>query len=1227
MVRKRKALTFSSRTTKKRRQSAAAAAAAPATSDHSSAEESDVEQHSDADADADETEQHSEVESDTTVSSASGRSPRTRRATRPSSPAYSPSSSSSSVPTTATTATAAWQNTTAFTTANAQYFKAVLPIFRQGDLQAYAAQPAKMPQELDQLTFSQWLQYSLSQPDFKPNNMYTDQQYIDLLHQCCTSQTVSTQMEDRTEKEQQWVYNQLKTGTFKRVDMAHRVSADRVDTGPVLITFVEPKGNSTEAFIRRDPKSRDELTFGMMRRCIPASQMEAAIELGHRGPQGVGHVGMDNTFINCSRMFDGVPRKYVREYVKRCAICQIKQPKKYKEPLHTLKSKSMWDRVIMDLVDYGPKKISRGMRYMWHAQDHFSKYNFAGGMAGKSAPDVRPHVEAMLMHTGQIKVLQCDNGGEFMGCINELCDDWGIERPRKSSPFTPQTNGLVERSGGTLKRALDKWMEQEGTNEWMDGLARIVHQVNCTVSTATRRTPYEVIYSWKPRWDSNPIPRRLDPTTMLACAEADLDEAAAANSDLPEPSPPTETAAATLIDIRERSGSASEPDSGDEYFRHTPQVLQRTPEVSGRTLEVLPRVSQPLVPLSADEVIEDAVAVARHLAYTGDSFGSMDPSLNMLVCSDPTRGHEMPPEIEPEDEFTAYGDEYGYLDDSAIQDVAPQHHGSITPWMGDVLNSGPFMFFRRGTYGSGRCLLSAWLGAAVADRGECGQPEKDAKYQCDMLRRSLGIWMLGLSEKGRAELSTVLHHVGNSGATLLQRRGQEARTPEACWWALLDHLNDYKEDLGWDALAALSRFHKVNVLLFVQLTETSTYHARSRRAQQLWREAKEAGEEEERAAMRQNDVNTPGGQWVESTCTGTHVLVPRGLNPTWPFRVLFQRAQVDHHTGANNLSRSSGGLGHFETLIVRQTQLPDDEEPPNTQWNGLFGVNDHEWPHLHTIATRYMAEQYNDLARVRMMEARDKETELADFRVLNAVGLRMATIGQNKKQNSKKGKGTDSLPCIIIAVKAAAASKSSSTDSPTTLSISHQKYTLLCEFGLLEKDYRQDQLVPITLNNFPQLVSIYATFSAGQLCAPTSQDYVPIRPVDYPLVSAEAAWRQELKKTPPTQKKQGRRRDAPERPAAVAADTAIVNAQVDRNRAPDLFALTSVPALTIAPRPSGLRTITVLDHRKNMSEFQVEYGAPSDMIKWERRSLFRKHPEYHEQLVAYCVKHKLTLPE
>jgi hypothetical protein len=112
----------------------------------------------------------------------------------------------------------------------------------------------------------------------------------------------------------------------------------------------------------------------------------------------------------------------------------------HRAALVPLTSKALWERVEMDLLDFHSRP-SRGFHYIWHAQDHFSKFHFGAAITSKSAVDVAKCVQAMLMFTGPIKILQCDNGCEFMAGVLALCEQWGMPPPTNSSPYHPQTNG------------------------------------------------------------------------------------------------------------------------------------------------------------------------------------------------------------------------------------------------------------------------------------------------------------------------------------------------------------------------------------------------------------------------------------------------------------------------------------------------------------------------------------------------------------------------------------------------------------------------------------------------------------------------------------------------------------------------------------------------------------------------------------------------------------------
>jgi hypothetical protein len=234
-----------------------------------------------------------------------------------------------------------WQSKAPFQPS--QLFISSLPIFRKSDIQHYEPVEECSEEELSRFTFKEALDYFLRLPANanKRRALFTDQQYIDLLHQCVSTQKVAEQMQGRSKTEERWLYGQLKMSTYKQVQMSYRVAEDQTDTGPVLVTFKDQTDGKGECFTRRPATSTEPLLLGAMRRCIPYSQLEAAIEISHRGPLGVGHAGQDGTWHNCLRMFDGITRDLCREYVKRCGMCQTKQAKVHKAALVPLSSKAL----------------------------------------------------------------------------------------------------------------------------------------------------------------------------------------------------------------------------------------------------------------------------------------------------------------------------------------------------------------------------------------------------------------------------------------------------------------------------------------------------------------------------------------------------------------------------------------------------------------------------------------------------------------------------------------------------------------------------------------------------------------------------------------------------------------------------------------------------------------------------------------------------------------------
>ena len=67
--------------------------------------------------------------------------------------------------------------------------------------------------------------------------------------------------------------------------------------------------------------------------------------------------------------------------------------------------------------------------------------------------------------------------------INEMCKILGVKK-LQTTPYHPQTNGLVERSHQTIMRIIGKLGEDKKA-DWPGHLAEIMHAYNATCSAMT----------------------------------------------------------------------------------------------------------------------------------------------------------------------------------------------------------------------------------------------------------------------------------------------------------------------------------------------------------------------------------------------------------------------------------------------------------------------------------------------------------------------------------------------------------------------------------------------------------------------------------------------------------------------------------------------------------------------------------------------------------------------
>jgi transposase InsO family protein len=101
----------------------------------------------------------------------------------------------------------------------------------------------------------------------------------------------------------------------------------------------------------------------------------------------------------------------------------------------------------------------------------------------------------------KIKVFRIDNGGEFYrNEFKEFCKKYGIAR-QKTTPYTPQQNGVAERMNRTLMEKSRSMLNgaELGQEFWAKAVGTTCYLVNRSPSSVLGdKTPHEVWFGKKP---------------------------------------------------------------------------------------------------------------------------------------------------------------------------------------------------------------------------------------------------------------------------------------------------------------------------------------------------------------------------------------------------------------------------------------------------------------------------------------------------------------------------------------------------------------------------------------------------------------------------------------------------------------------------------------------------------------------------------------------------------
>jgi transposase InsO family protein len=203
----------------------------------------------------------------------------------------------------------------------------------------------------------------------------------------------------------------------------------------------------------------------------------------------------------------------------------------------------------MDLTDLKRRPGLKGRfsyRYLLVVVDQFSKYAWVEPLRTKDKKAVIKALGKIFTRIrkkwkGKVRSIQSDNGSEFVnkdmtnflrgkGSQRGRFYKWSSQKSKPvpdkakqqaqpnshgdvpqlfSTPYTPDSQGQVERFNRTLKRKLSLLRQATGEPNWMESLQAIVEAYNNTYQNTVKDTPHNVMQRYKEGGEVEPTLERL----------------------------------------------------------------------------------------------------------------------------------------------------------------------------------------------------------------------------------------------------------------------------------------------------------------------------------------------------------------------------------------------------------------------------------------------------------------------------------------------------------------------------------------------------------------------------------------------------------------------------------------------------------------------------------------------------------------------------------------------
>lgn len=186
-------------------------------------------------------------------------------------------------------------------------------------------------------------------------------------------------------------------------------------------------------------------------------------------------------------------REECKQVAGQCPTClQWNIKKEGFHPMTSIHAEFPWEHISLDLA--GPLKTSKsGFNMILIITDICSRYVLVRPLKSKMAKEVAKELYKVISDFGVPKIMQSDNGKEFVNSvIKEMKDLLGVEH-RLITPYHPEANGAAEAAVKVVKKLLSKQSKGDVFN-WEKYLPTVQMMANNRIMTRTGSKPFELMF-------------------------------------------------------------------------------------------------------------------------------------------------------------------------------------------------------------------------------------------------------------------------------------------------------------------------------------------------------------------------------------------------------------------------------------------------------------------------------------------------------------------------------------------------------------------------------------------------------------------------------------------------------------------------------------------------------------------------------------------------------------